>query len=145
MIINVDDRTALGNVGVMHIDTITDTGASPSRPHSSTDDAATTPDTAAEAIAGTSPVRAPGEIPPGLVPVTGNPGWESLPEEERERALTPMSVAAREWLTRHRADVLAVARAFEVSPIALGGIVAAEETLVNVPICSNQPPRNAIP
>ena len=72
----------------------------------------------------------PGEIPAGLVPVTGNPGWESLPEEERERALTPMSVAAREWLTRHRADVLAVARAFEVSPIALGGIVAAEETLL---------------
>ena len=70
------------------------------------------------------------ELPASLVPVEGNPGWESLPGEERERALTPMSDAAREWLTRHRDAVVSVARAFEVSPVALGGIVAAEETLL---------------
>jgi hypothetical protein len=70
------------------------------------------------------------ELPGGLVAVEGNPGWESLPEEERERSLTPMSDAAREWLTRHREQVVSIARAFDVSPIALGGIVAAEETLL---------------
>lgn len=69
-------------------------------------------------------------LPAGLVAVDGNPGWDSLPEEERERALTPMSEAARDWLVRHRADVVSVARAFDVSPVALGGIVAAEETLL---------------
>jgi hypothetical protein len=71
-----------------------------------------------------------GELPAGLVPVDGNPGWESLPADERERARTPMSDAAREWLRRHRGEVVSVARAFEVSPVALGGIVAAEETLL---------------
>jgi hypothetical protein len=70
------------------------------------------------------------ELPGGLVAVDGNPGWESLPEEERERSLTPMSDAAREWLTLHREQVVSVARAFDVSPIALGGIIAAEETLL---------------
>ena len=71
-----------------------------------------------------------GELPRGLVVVEGNPGWTSLPESERARALTPMSEAAREWLTRHRAEVVGIARSFDVSPIALGGIVAAEETLL---------------
>ena len=70
------------------------------------------------------------ELPAVLVPVEGNPGWESLPPDERARARTPMSGAAREWLRRTRAEVVSVARAFEVSPVALGGIVAAEETLL---------------
>jgi hypothetical protein len=70
------------------------------------------------------------ELPGRLLPVEGNPGWESLPAEERERAGTPMTDAARDWLRLHRTEVLAVARAFDVSPVALGGIVAAEETLL---------------
>jgi hypothetical protein len=41
-----------------------------------------------------------------------------------------MSAAAREWLTLHREEVVSVARSFDVSPVALGGIVAAEETLL---------------
>ena len=69
-------------------------------------------------------------LPRGLVEVEGNPGWTSLPEAERARARTPMSDAAREWLTRHRAEVVGIARSFDVSPVALGGIVAAEETLL---------------
>ena len=71
-----------------------------------------------------------GGLPADLVLVEGNPGWESLPEEERDRARTPLSDAAREWLTRHRAEVLSVADTFDVSPVALGGIVAAEKTLL---------------
>ncbi len=71
-----------------------------------------------------------GGLPADLVVVEGNPGWESLPEEEKERARTPLSDTAREWLTRHRAEVLSVAGAFDVSPVALGGIVAAEKTLL---------------
>ena len=71
-----------------------------------------------------------GELPADLVPVVGNPGWESLPPQEQSRARTPMTRTAREWLTRNRAPVVSVARAFDVSPIALGGIVAAEETLL---------------
>lgn len=70
------------------------------------------------------------DLPADLVPVEGNPGWESLPAEERRRARTPMSDSAREWLTAHRGEVVSVARSFDVSPIALGGIVAAEETLL---------------
>lgn len=71
-----------------------------------------------------------GGLPADLVIVEGNPGWESLPAEERDRARTPLSDAAREWLTRHRAEVVSVAGAFDVSPVALGGIVAAEKTLL---------------
>ncbi|HEY7574335.1 MAG TPA: hypothetical protein VIB08_04180, partial [Thermoanaerobaculia bacterium] len=71
-----------------------------------------------------------GGMPADLVIVEGNPGWESLPEEERDRARTRLSDAAREWLTRHRAEVLSVADTFDVSPVALGGIVAAEKTLL---------------
>jgi hypothetical protein len=71
-----------------------------------------------------------GGLPADLVLVEGNPGWESLPEEERDRARTPLSDAARDWLTRHRAEVLSVADTFDVSPVALGGIVAAEKTLL---------------
>lgn len=71
-----------------------------------------------------------GELPADLVPVVGNVGWESLPPEEQRRARTPMSRSAREWLAHNREPVVSVARAFDVSPIALGGIVAAEETLL---------------
>jgi hypothetical protein len=71
-----------------------------------------------------------GGLPADLVVVEGNPGWEMLPEEERDRARTPLSDAAREWLTSHRAEVLSVAGGFDVSPVALGGIVAAERTLL---------------
>jgi hypothetical protein len=71
-----------------------------------------------------------GGLPADLVIVEGNPGWESLPEEERKRARMPLSATAREWLARHRSDVLSVAGAFDVSPVALGGIVAAEKTLL---------------
>ncbi|MFN2421039.1 MAG: DUF1402 family protein [Gemmatimonadota bacterium] len=46
------------------------------------------------------------------------------------RADTPLSEDARLWLVAHRAEVRRVARAFDVSPIALGGIVAAEKTLL---------------
>ncbi|MGH7565860.1 MAG: DUF1402 family protein [Gemmatimonadota bacterium] len=70
------------------------------------------------------------DLPTNLVSVEGNPGWESLPAEEQHRARTPMSDGAREWLTRHRREVVSVARSFDVSPVALGGIVAAEETLL---------------
>jgi len=45
-----------------------------------------------------------GGLPADLVVVEGNPGWESLPEEERARARTPLSDPAREWLARHRAE-----------------------------------------
>lgn len=69
-------------------------------------------------------------MPTDLVVVEGNPGWESLPEDERVRARTPLSHPAREWLARHRAEVLSVAGTFDVSPVALGGIVAAEKTLL---------------
>lgn len=71
-----------------------------------------------------------GGLPDDLVTVEGNPGWESLPENERARARTPLSDAAEEWLTRHHAHVVSVADTFHVSPVALGGIVAAEKTLL---------------
>jgi hypothetical protein len=71
-----------------------------------------------------------GGLPADLLAVEGNPGWESLPEQERDRARTPLSDPAREWLSRHRAEVLSVAGDFDVSPVALGGIVAAEKTLL---------------
>lgn len=69
-------------------------------------------------------------LPSDLVPVMGNPGWNSLAPEEQRRARTPLSRAAVEWLTRNREQVVAIADAFDVSPVALGGIVAAEETLL---------------
>lgn len=85
------------------------------------------PDPAAD-VYGELPIEA--DLPGDLVPVEGNPGWESLPAEEQLRARTPMSKAAREWLIAHRGEVVSVARAFDVSAVALGGIVAAEETLL---------------
>lgn len=62
--------------------------------------------------------------------VRGSPGWESLTIEERGRAETPLSDAASEWLRAERAAVGRVAAVFDISPVALGGIVAAEKTLL---------------
>lgn len=87
------------------------------------------PETAAD-LFGDPITEAEGELPSDLVPVVGNPGWESLPPEEQRRASTPVSRAAADWLSRNREQVVSVARAFDVSPVALGGIVAAEETLL---------------
>lgn len=63
-------------------------------------------------------------------PVRGNPGWETLGEEERRRARQPLTDDARGWLVENGPAVRAVATAFDVSPVALGGIVAAEKTLL---------------
>lgn len=68
--------------------------------------------------------------PGGILIVRGNPGWEALSEEARRRADTPLSVEARAWLAAEREVVRAVAADFEVSPLALGGVVAAERTLL---------------
>lgn len=54
----------------------------------------------------------------------------ALTTGERRRAASPISEDARRWLVAHRVEVREVARAFEVSPVALGGIVAAEKTLL---------------
>lgn len=66
----------------------------------------------------------------GVLVVRGNPGWESLSEAARRRADTPLSPEARSWLASQRETVRRVATDFEVSPIALGGVVAAERTLL---------------
>lgn len=68
--------------------------------------------------------------PSGILVVRGNPGWEALPAEARRRADTSLSAEARAWLATHREVVRAVAADFDVSPIALGGVVAAERTLL---------------
>lgn len=44
--------------------------------------------------------------------------------------MTPLSRDARVWLVAHRGEIRRVAESFDVSPIALGGIVAAEKTLL---------------
>ncbi len=66
----------------------------------------------------------------GVLVVRGNPGWETLPEDARRRADTPLSAEARSWLAAQRETVRRVATEFEVSPIALGGVVAVERTLL---------------
>lgn len=66
----------------------------------------------------------------GVLVVRGNPGWEALPEEARRRADTPLSAETRSWLAAQREIVRRVATDFEVSPVALGGVVAAERTLL---------------
>ncbi|HUP00284.1 MAG TPA: DUF1402 family protein [Gemmatimonadota bacterium] len=66
----------------------------------------------------------------GVLVIHGNPGWESLSREDRRRAATPLSAEARAWLRAEGVTVRQVAAAFEVSPVALGGIVAAEKTLL---------------
>ena len=58
------------------------------------------------------------------------PAPAPLSAADRRRATTPLSQEARAWLRSHRADVREVARRFDVSPVALGGIVAAEKTLL---------------
>ena len=68
--------------------------------------------------------------PSGILVVRGNPGWEALPEDARRRADTPLSAEARSWLAAQREVVRSVAADFDVSPIALGGVVAAERTLL---------------
>jgi hypothetical protein len=80
-----------------------------------------------EAIAPLDPV-APGAE--GARSVVGNPGWEALDEGDRERAGRPLSDPARQWLDENGPVVRRVAGAFEVSPVALGGLVAAEKTLL---------------
>lgn len=62
--------------------------------------------------------------------VRGNPGFETLGAADRERAARALSEETRWWLRDHAGDVRAAAAAFEVSPVALGGIVAAERTLL---------------
>jgi len=68
--------------------------------------------------------------PPWIVHVTGNPGWEALQAVDRRRAASPLSAEARAWLRANGPVVVRVARRFDVSPVALGGIVAAEKTLL---------------
>lgn len=65
-----------------------------------------------------------------LVPVRGNPGYGALGDPERERASRPISEGAAAWLAENRPVVVEVARSLDVSPVALGGIVAAEKTLL---------------
>lgn len=74
---------------------------------------------------------APAGDPTGPVRfVRGNPGWAELSAEDRERAATPLSRAARNWLARNGPVVHQVAAGFDTSPVALGGLVAAEQTLL---------------
>ncbi|HUP19242.1 MAG TPA: DUF1402 family protein [Gemmatimonadota bacterium] len=73
----------------------------------------------------------PATLPAGAArPVVGNPGWESLGADDRKRAERPLGDSAREWLDDHGPDVRRVAAAFDVSPVALGGLVAVEKTLL---------------
>lgn len=65
-----------------------------------------------------------------VTPVTGSPGWDALSAADRRRARTPLSADARAWLRRERLLVRRIAERFEVSPVALGGLVAAEKTLL---------------
>lgn len=74
----------------------------------------------------TREVRAAGP----LIPVRGNPGYGALGDPDRERASRPISPEAVEWLEENRPVIRQVARAVDVSPVALGGIVAAEKTLL---------------
>jgi hypothetical protein len=63
-------------------------------------------------------------------PDDAKPTITALVGSERRRAVTPLSEGARLWLVDHREEVRQVATVFDVSPIALGGIVAAEKTLL---------------
>jgi hypothetical protein len=88
--------------------------------------------------------RAPGTVDPapsgregsaletrdGVLVVRGSPGWDVLPEEARRRAALPIASEARSWLATQREVVHRVAIAFGISPVALGGVVAAERTLL---------------
>lgn len=65
-----------------------------------------------------------------LVRVLGSPGWEDLDPEEKRRARLPLAEDAERWLRENRAEVREIAVAFDVSPVALGGIVAVEKTLL---------------
>ena len=72
----------------------------------------------------------PGEIVEESVVVSPAPGWDLLSEDDRRRADTPLSNGARAWLGTERDAVLRIADLFDISPVALGGIVAAEKTLL---------------
>ncbi len=72
----------------------------------------------------------PGEIAGESVVVSPAPGWALLSEDDRRRADTPLSDGAQAWLGTERETVLRVADLFDISPVALGGIVAAEKTLL---------------
>lgn len=76
------------------------------------------------------PIARGAEAPHEIMAVRGNPGFEALPAAERARASRPLAPEAVEWLRDHRAVVLEVARSLGVSPVALGGIVAVEKTLL---------------
>lgn len=65
-----------------------------------------------------------------MLVVRGNPGWEALSPEARRQADMPLSAEARSWLAAERETVRRVATDFEISPVALGGVVAAERTLL---------------
>lgn len=82
---------------------------------------------AGDGVAGTAAATG---SPGNAFTVRGNPGWESLSEQDRARAHTPLSPEARDWLKEERHAVRRIAAAFDVSPVALGGIVAAEKTLL---------------
>lgn len=64
------------------------------------------------------------------VVVSSAPGWDLLSEDDRRRADTPLSDGARAWLETERRIILRIADLFGISPVALGGIVAAEKTLL---------------
>lgn len=61
-------------------------------------------------------------------------GWWSLRDEGRSDAGGPGATAlrddARRWLSNHAGEIRRVAGVFGVSPVALGGIVAAEKSLL---------------
>ena len=63
---------------------------------------------------------------PPSEPAAGEP----FSRTERRRAGAALSADSRAWLINHRDEVRATAATFDVSPIALGGIVAAEKTLL---------------
>lgn len=68
--------------------------------------------------------------PTAVTRVTGSPGWDALSAADRRRARTPLTAAARDWLRRERLLVRRTAERFDISPVALGGLVAAEKTLL---------------
>jgi hypothetical protein len=72
----------------------------------------------------------PAEGAGASVVVSPTPGWDLLSEDDRRRADTPLSDGARAWLETERAAILRIAGLFDISPVALGGIVAAEKTLL---------------
>ncbi len=77
-----------------------------------------------------SSTSGPGDGTGESVVVSPTPGWDLLSEDDRRRADTPLSDGARAWLETERRVILRIADLFDISPVALGGIVAAEKTLL---------------